>query len=140
MLFKEVYVVVILAEKKIQYKTFIFYPYESYTNSILFAKFKKKLSDSFQGSSENTGTLAILSFHNFQIVPILTHVQNLRNQMVSFSPNDVIFVMNKWDSLCMETELKKKEYTENTKESLQTVWRDVDDDCILQLSVISMFI
>lgn len=60
--------------------------------------------------------------------------------MVSFSPNDVIFVMNKWDSLCMETELKKKEYTENTKESLQTVWRDVDDDCILQLSVISMFI
>lgn len=71
-----------------------------------------------------------------RIVPILTHVQNLRNQMVSFSPNDVIFVMNKWDSLCMETELKKKEYTENTKESLQTVWRDVDDDCILQLSMV----
>lgn len=71
-----------------------------------------------------------------RIVPILTHVQNLRNQMVSFSPNDVIFVMNKWDSLCMETELKKKEYTENTKKSLQTVWRDVDDDCILQLSMV----
>lgn len=60
--------------------------------------------------------------------------------MVSFSPNDVIFVMNKWDSLFMETELKKKEYTENAKKSLQTVWRDVADDCILQLSVISMFI
>nr|XP_034333155.1 uncharacterized protein in xynA 3'region-like [Crassostrea gigas] len=71
-----------------------------------------------------------------RIVPILTHVQNLRNQMVSFSPNDVIFVMNRWDSLCMETELKKKEYTENTKKSLQTVWRDVDDDCILQLSMV----
>lgn len=60
--------------------------------------------------------------------------------MVSFSPNDVIFVMNKWDSLFMETELKKKKYTESAKKSLQTVWRDVADDCILQLSVISMFI
>lgn len=60
--------------------------------------------------------------------------------MVSFSPNDVIFVMNKWDTLCMMTDLKKKEYTENTKERLRTVWRDVADDCILQLSVISMFI
>lgn len=70
-----------------------------------------------------------------RIVPILTHVQNLRNQMVSFSPNDVIFVMNKWDSLFMETEVKKNKYTENAKKSLRTVWRDVADDCILQLSL-----
>lgn len=60
--------------------------------------------------------------------------------MVSFSPKDVIFVMNKWDSLCMETDFKKKEYIKQAKESLQTIWKKVDDPCILKLSVISMFL
>lgn len=55
--------------------------------------------------------------------------------MVSFSPNDVIFVLNKWDSLCLETELKKQRYIEKAMEAIRNIWKEVDDSCILKLSV-----
>lgn len=56
------------------------------------------------------------------------------NQMVSFSPEDVIFLLNKWDTLSDEDEKKKEEYLKKSKETLHEYWEEIDESFIFQIS------
>lgn len=56
------------------------------------------------------------------------------NQMVSFSPEDVIFLLNKWDTLSDEEEKKKEEYFKKSKETLHEYWEEIDESVIFQIS------
>lgn len=54
--------------------------------------------------------------------------------MVSFNPEDVIFLLNKWDTLSHEDEDLLENYFEETKEKLRKVWNDVDESRIFKIS------
>lgn len=54
--------------------------------------------------------------------------------MVSFNPEDVIFLLNKWDTLSHEDEDLLETYFEETKEKLRKVWNDVDESRIFKIS------
>lgn len=56
------------------------------------------------------------------------------DQMVSFSPRDVIFLLNKWDVIAHEEEEKCERFFENTKYILRRSWKEVDDSCIFKIS------
>lgn len=54
--------------------------------------------------------------------------------MVSFSPEDVIFLLNKWDTIFHEEDDQLKNYFEETKKCLRKVWDDVDESRIFKIS------
>lgn len=54
--------------------------------------------------------------------------------MVSFSPEDVIFLLNKWDCISHEDEDNLEIFFEKTKENLRNVWNDVDESRIFRIS------
>ena len=56
------------------------------------------------------------------------------NSMVSFSPKDVIFLLNKWDTISNEDDDQLESFMEETKECLHKWWKDVDDSCIFRTS------
>ena len=60
----------------------------------------------------------------------------MTGQMFCFSPEDTLFVLNKWDSI--EDDEENEEFFESTKTKLQTIWREVDDRHILKLSAIKV--
>lgn len=54
--------------------------------------------------------------------------------MVSFSPEDVIFLLNKWDTITHVDEDNLEIFFEKTKENLRKVWNDVDESRIFRIS------
>lgn len=70
----------------------------------------------------------------FQILPVLSKVKNNMHEMVSFSPEDVIFLLNKWDTISHEDDDQLEKFIEETKECLHQWWREVDDSCIFRVS------
>lgn len=58
--------------------------------------------------------------------------------MVSFSPEDVIFLLNKWDCIPHEDENILKNYFKKTKAYLRNVWNDVDESRIFRISAIKV--
>lgn len=70
----------------------------------------------------------------FQLLRILSHVRDSMNQMVSFSPKDVIFLLNKWDTLSDEDEKTIEEYLEKSRKTLHKYWEELDDSCIFKIS------
>lgn len=54
--------------------------------------------------------------------------------MVSFSPKDVIFLLNKWDTISHEDVKKLENFFEESKKSLHKNWENVDDSCIFKIS------
>ena len=68
----------------------------------------------------------------FKLVRIIKHIRDSMTDMFCFSPEDTLFVLNKWDSI--EDDEEKEEYFESTKTKLQSIWREVDDKHILKLS------
>lgn len=54
--------------------------------------------------------------------------------MVSFSPEDVIFLLNKWDCISHEDEDNLNNYFKETKAYLRIVWNDVDESRIFRIS------
>lgn len=68
-----------------------------------------------------------------RFTPILDHVRESLNEMVSFDPHDVIFLLNKWDALLEDDD--KEEFFESTKTQLNTLWENVKPSRILQLSM-----
>nr|XP_022307813.1 uncharacterized protein LOC111113814 [Crassostrea virginica] len=72
---------------------------------------------------------------NDRLVRIIKHIRDsMTGQMFCFSPEDTLFVLNKWDSI--EDDEENEEFFESTKTKLQTIWREVDDRHILKLSAI----
>lgn len=55
-------------------------------------------------------------------------------KMVSFSPKDVIFLLNKWDSIAHEDDEIQEAFLEKTKLNLRKSWKEVDDSCIFMIS------
>lgn len=55
-------------------------------------------------------------------------------KMVSFSPKDVIFLLNKWDSIAHEDDKVQEKFWEKTKLNLRKSWEEVDDSCIFMIS------
>lgn len=53
--------------------------------------------------------------------------------MVSFNHDDVIFLLNKWDALLHDDE--KETFFEESKELIGSIWKKVQDDRILRLSM-----
>lgn len=73
----------------------------------------------------------------FKLVRIIKHIRDsMTGQMFCFSPEDTLFVLNKWDSI--EDDEENEEFFELTKTKLQTIWREVDDRHILKLSAIKV--
>lgn len=54
--------------------------------------------------------------------------------MVSFSPKDVIFLLNKWDTVSHEGDDQLDTYFDETKENLRNMWNDVDESRIFKIS------
>lgn len=54
--------------------------------------------------------------------------------MVSFSPKDVIFLLNKWDTIAHEDDEHKEKFLEKTKQNLRKSWKEVEDSCIFMIS------
>lgn len=74
-------------------------------------------------------------FHgNFQLLRILSYVRDSMNHMVSFCPEDVIFLLNKWDTLSDEDEKKIEEYLKKSKETLHKYWGELDESCVFKIS------
>lgn len=69
-----------------------------------------------------------------RILPVLSKVKDSMNSMVSFSPKDVIFLLNKWDTISNEDDDQLESFMEETKECLHKWWKDVDDSCIFRTS------
>ena len=57
-------------------------------------------------------------------------------QMVCFCPEDVIFVLNKWDAV---DESERDECFERIKTQLHDIWEEIDDSHILELSATKVF-
>ena len=53
-------------------------------------------------------------------------------QMLCFCPEDVIFVLNKWDAI--RGEEKRAQFFEKMKKKLQMIWKELNGDHIFQLS------
>lgn len=74
-------------------------------------------------------------FHgNFQLLGILSYVRDSMNQMVSFCPEDVIFLLNKWDTLSDEDEREIEKYLKKSKEILHRYWEELDESCVFKIS------
>lgn len=74
-------------------------------------------------------------FHgNFQLLRTLSYVRDSMNQMVSFCPEDVIFLLNKWDTLSDEDEKDIEEYLKKSKQILHRYWEELDESCVFKVS------
>lgn len=51
--------------------------------------------------------------------------------MVSFDPSDVIFLLNKWDTLIFVEESEESFY-KSMKDNVSKLWKDVRGDYILK--------
>lgn len=68
-----------------------------------------------------------------RLLKITNHARNVMKQMFCFDPKDVIFVLNKWDSLSEES-YKKQKFYESSKTKIHNIWTDVNDARIVSLS------
>lgn len=69
-----------------------------------------------------------------RLLRVLSDVRNSIGKMVSFSPKDVIFLLNKWDSIAHEDNEIQEAFLEKTKLNLRKSWKEVDDSCIFMIS------
>ena len=52
--------------------------------------------------------------------------------MVCFNPEDTIFLLNKWDTLLEDDD--KETFLKETKEKLHSIWEEINDNNILEIS------
>lgn len=58
--------------------------------------------------------------------------------MKSFSPEDVIFLLNKWDSISHLSVEKQETFFEDTKSLLKRKWKEVDDSNFFKISAVKV--
>lgn len=63
----------------------------------------------------------------------MDHVKASLDEMVSFNPKDVIFLLNKWDTLLDDDE--KSTYYKKIQKEIQSIWKEVGPGRILRLSM-----
>lgn len=69
-----------------------------------------------------------------RLLRVLSDVRNSVGGMVSFSPKDVIFLLNKWDTIAHVDDEHKEKFLEKTKQNLRKSWKEVEDSCIFMIS------
>lgn len=69
----------------------------------------------------------------FQFIPILEKVKESLDEMVSFDHEDVIFLLNKWDTLLEDDE--PNIHFEKTLERIKSIWKEAKPTRILKLSM-----
>lgn len=62
----------------------------------------------------------------------MEHTRTSMPKMVCFKPEDTIFLLNKWDVLLEDDD--KVNYFEKVKKTLQSEWKEIDDNNILKIS------
>lgn len=60
------------------------------------------------------------------------------DKMVSFSPKDVIFLLNKWDTISHVADEKREQFFNKTKDIIKKSWKEVNDSCIFQISAVKV--
>lgn len=60
------------------------------------------------------------------------------DEMVSFNPKDVIFLLNKWETIAHVKENNRDEYFEKNKTCIRTSWKETDDSYIFQISAVKV--
>ncbi|XP_065922696.1 uncharacterized protein in xynA 3'region-like [Magallana gigas] len=76
-------------------------------------------------------------FQKDRFIPILEKVKESLDEMVSFDHEDVIFLLNKWDTLLEDDE--QKIYFEDTKKRIRSIWKETKPTRILKLSMKKAF-
>lgn len=66
-----------------------------------------------------------------RIQVIFEKVKGKMEEMVSFDPSDVVFLLNKWDSLIFEEESEELFY-KTMKDNVRNLWKDARGDYILK--------
>lgn len=69
-----------------------------------------------------------------RLIPVLSKVRDSMDGMVSFSPEDVIFLLNKWDTISHEDVEQQETFFLKAKECLHQTWKELDDSCIFKFS------
>uniref|UniRef100_K1R313 Uncharacterized protein in xynA 3'region n=1 Tax=Magallana gigas TaxID=29159 RepID=K1R313_MAGGI len=72
-----------------------------------------------------------------RIIPILEHVKNSLNEMVSFDQDDVIFLLNRWDNFLDDDD--EEAFFQRTKMHISSIWKEVKSERILKLSMKKTF-
>ena len=67
----------------------------------------------------------------------MSHVRKSLTTMPCFSPDEAIFVLNKWDTILEEDH--RREFLDITKEKLHDLWEEIDDNNIFKLAAASCF-
>lgn len=75
----------------------------------------------------------------FQLPRVLTHVKRSLNGMQSYNPEDVLFLLNKWDTLYQRDVDLKEMLFDEAKLILRKTWRKVDDSSIFKIAVGRVF-
>lgn len=68
-----------------------------------------------------------MNLHVFQLLKIITELRNSLDEMVSFNPKDVFFLLNKWDTI-----------SHVSKENREKYFEEVDDSCIFHTSAVKV--
>ncbi|XP_065941981.1 bacterial dynamin-like protein [Magallana gigas] len=71
-----------------------------------------------------------------RLLQIISKVRDSMDEMVSFNPKDVIFLLNKWETIAHVKENNRDEYFEKTKTCIRTSWKETDDSYIFQISAV----
>lgn len=58
--------------------------------------------------------------------------------MVCFNPEDVIFLINKWDTISYVDEDIREEFFKNLKTYLRKLWKEVEDSCIFKIAAVKV--
>lgn len=60
------------------------------------------------------------------------------DKMVCFNPEDVIFLLNKWDAISHEKDEQLEEFFKKAKTYLRKLWKEVEDSCIFRISAVKV--
>nr|XP_022304819.1 uncharacterized protein LOC111111919 isoform X1 [Crassostrea virginica] len=70
-----------------------------------------------------------------RLCQITAHLRNSMNKgMCCFSPEDTIFLLNKWDTI--EHDKRKDKFFESTKTKIRNIWKEINERHILKFSAI----
>lgn len=70
----------------------------------------------------------------FQVLSILARVKNSMHEMAGFSPEDVIFLLNKWDLISYKNNDRQEQFFNRSKNYIYKLWREFDESRIFKTS------
>lgn len=73
-----------------------------------------------------------------RLLPILSNIRDSMDKMVCFNPEDVIFLLNKWDAISHEKDEQLEEFFKKAKTYLRKLWKEVEDSCIFRISAVKI--